>query len=132
MNALILASLLAAQPDAAVAFDTLTLDAAARLTNKRVTVAFEVGRPAYTWVLNGAIYTVCGPEEPAGDDTERTAVLRGDRLAEAGEGKAVKAEGFVGVVYHPLAVVNGVQVPAWAEGDSRRGEPTRTYHSPVQ
>ena len=115
MNALILAAVLAAQPDATVAFDTLTLDDPVRLKDTHVTVAFEVGRPAYTWVLNGAIYTVCGPEEVPGDGTERTAVLRGDRLADAQEGKTVKAEGFVRVVYHLLTVVNGVQIPAWAE-----------------
>lgn len=50
MNAPILAAVFAPQPETAVAFDTLTLDDASRLKDKRV--AFEVGRPAYAWALS--------------------------------------------------------------------------------
>lgn len=40
-----------AQP--VVAFDTLTLDAAAKLNGQRVTVVFTVG--AYTWVVDDTL-----------------------------------------------------------------------------
>lgn len=115
MTALTLLLSLCAQPvePPAVQFGQLTPAQARQLAGAVVRVEFRVGRPAYTW--RGPLRTVTGPAEVEGDDQERTAVLRGDRVADLREGKRVRAVGTVRVIRHAAAQVNGVVVPEWEE-----------------
>ncbi len=92
-------------------FDTL-IDAK-RLAGGDVTITFTVGRPSYTWPVNGQLRTICGPTEIDGDDQERSVSLIGDRLKKSREGKTLTVRGTLRVVHHEAYAVNGVHVPAW-------------------
>lgn len=114
MLTITLLTLAAAQPIAApIPFDAITLERAAELDGRPVTVTFTSARPAYTWGEGKGVRTWCGPAE--GDDVERTVSLRGNRLAQADEGAKLRVSGRLRVIRHPTAVVGGLEVPAWTE-----------------
>ncbi|WP_162672461.1 hypothetical protein [Gemmata massiliana] len=73
-----------------------------------MTITFTVGRPSYTWPVNGQLRTICGPAEIEGDDQERTVSLIGDCLKKAREGKSLTVRGTLRVVHHEAYAVDPV------------------------
>ncbi|HJZ56311.1 MAG TPA: hypothetical protein VKE74_15200 [Gemmataceae bacterium] len=112
MSAVLLAALLAAQPEPyRIDLVTITLDDARTLNGKRVRVSFTTGKPSYA--LNGV--TVTGPtdQENDGEDVSRGVILRGEQIIDLGA--RVEVVGQLRVIDHPARIVNGVPVPGWVE-----------------
>src|SRR5262249_35854097 len=83
MSAVLLAALLAAQPEP-LRIDrvTITVDDARSLNGRRVKVSFVAGKPSYA--LNGVTVTGPADQENDGDDVSRGAILRGESIIDPG------------------------------------------------
>jgi hypothetical protein len=99
MHILILAALFAAQPGETIArvkLDALTLDEAQQLDGRLVAAQFTVGKPGYTWDEGAKLVTVVGVTGP--DFTERTVMLKGNRLHDTDVGAKVTVMGNLRVI----------------------------------
>lgn len=92
--------------------ETLTLKDAERLDGRLVVATFTVGAPAYTWGEGKNLRTVTAPR--AGS-TDRTVVLKGNRLHDADLGARLTVLGTLRVVRHPAGMIGAMPQGAWTE-----------------
>jgi hypothetical protein len=90
--------------------ETLSIHRARHLGGQRIVVSFLVGKPPYTWKGSTIVGTIDMP-----DVVERTAVLKGWRLASVREGKRVAVSGVLRFIDHPARVIGGTIVTPWQE-----------------
>jgi hypothetical protein len=115
MAPLVLAALPCAQPDETVVrvkLEAIALREAERLNGKAVVATFTVGKPCFTWGEGKGLRTVTAP---AGGGTERTVVLKGNRLHDADRGARVTVVGTLRVIRHPAGTVGSMQLGEWTE-----------------
>src|SRR4051794_4373755 len=116
MHALTLATLLCAQPDetgVSVESDSISISDAERLEGKLVVTTFTVAAPAFTWGEGKSLRTVTGPASQ--DGTERTVILKGNRLRDADRGARVTVVGTLRVIHHAPSAVGTMPLGEWTE-----------------